>query len=101
MEPELPEAFLLANALVESKTVINNKCNEDTGQQGEAHNSQLDYPPKGFLSAEIHHGDCVADHDVPEEDDSDWDKSVEGEEKVAQEGSEEAENFGNTASAKH
>ena len=53
------------------------------------------------MDSRIVHWDCVADHDVPEEDNSDWDKSVEGEEEGAQEGSEEAENFGNTASAKH
>ena len=93
MEQELPEAFLLANTLVVSKTVIKNKCKEDTGQQGKPHNSQLDCPPKWFLSAVIHHWDCMADHDIAEEDNPHWDKSVEGEEKGAQDGSEGAENY--------
>ena len=101
MEQELPEAFLLANTLVESKTVIKNEDNEDTGQQGESQNRRLDYPPKRFLSTIIHHWDCVANHDVAEEDNPDRDKSVEGEEKGAQEGSEETENFGNMVSAKN
>ena len=100
LEQGLPEAFLPADTLVEPKIVIQNKCNEDTGQQWEAQNSQLDCSPKWFLSAVIHHWHCMADHDVPEEDNPDGDKPVEGEEEGAQDGSEEAESFGKTVSAK-
>ena len=101
MEQELPEAFLLANTLVVSKTVIKNKCKEDTGQQGKPHNSQLDCPPKWFLPAVVHRPHCVADHGVAEEYNPDRDKSIENEEKVAQERSEGAEDSSNPVSAKN
>ena len=93
-----PEAVFPPNTLMETKTVIKDKDNKDAGQEREAYNSQLDCPPKRFLSSVIDRWHCVADHDVAEENNPDRDKSVECEEKGSMESSEEAENFGNTAS---
>ena len=82
-----PEALLLANTLVETETVIKDEGNKDTGQEGEGKNSRLDSPPKWFFPSVIDRWDCVADHYVAEEDNPDWDKSVESNDKGTQEGS--------------
>ena len=70
---------------MKGKTVVKNKEHEDALCQGKSLNEPLDNLPKRFLPAKVDCCYCVADHDVAEENNPDWNEAVEAEEEAYQE----------------
>ena len=58
------------------KTFLRNSGHEDGLHQGESLNEPLDRPPKRLLPPIVDRWDCVADHDVAEDNDPDRNESI-------------------------
>ena len=58
------------------KTFLRNSGHEDGMHQGEALNEPLDQLPKRFLPPEVDRWNCVADHDVAEDNNPDRNETV-------------------------
>ena len=71
-----PEGLLLSDALMKSKTVLEDKDHEDALHQRKSLDGQLDCSPKRFLPPVVDHWDRVADHDVAEDNNPDRNETV-------------------------
>ena len=94
-----PEGLLLSDTLMKAKTVLKDKDHEYGLDQGEPLNEPLDQLPKRLLPPVVDRWDCVADHDVAEDNDSDGDEAVEAEEKGDEETSRPTEGSSNDMAA--
>ena len=92
---QLPEGFLLSDTLMKSKTVLKDKGHEDALHQGETLNRPLHHLPKRLLPPKVDRCNCVADHDITEENDPDGNEAVETERNADEDTSKSAENFSN------
>ena len=72
----LPEGLLLSDTLMKSKTVLKDKGHEDALHQGETLNRPLHHLPKRLLPPKVDRCNCVADHDVAEDNDPDGNEAV-------------------------
>ena len=94
-----PEALLLTDTLVETQAVLKDADNKDAWQEGEQEDRPLDNSPHPLFTSKVDHHHCVADHDVAEDNNSNWKKSVEAKEGGAQERSECTKHQSNFAAA--
>ena len=90
----LLKGFLLANALMKPKAVIKDKDHEDTLHQRKPQNEPLDSLPKTLFSAKVDRRHCVTHHDVPKDNDPNWNEAIEAEENVGEETSKATEDPG-------
>ena len=73
----LLEGFLFPNTHVKSHTFLRDNGHKDALHDREALNNPLDCSPKSFLPSVVDRFDCMADHNVAEENYSDGNEPVE------------------------